>query len=101
MFEKLGAFLGRKLIGAILAPLLSALFLALNNLLLAKIGTALTDEQVTTIIQWILGVVGTAIAGQGVADTVSAKQGTYRLDGSVETKSNISTVVPTDPMANI
>lgn len=61
--------LGRKLIGFILTPILSAILISINAVL--PEGARLTPEQMTNIIQYIIALAGTTIVGQSAADVVN------------------------------
>lgn len=64
---------GRKLIGLILTPLLSALLIAVNAYLPA--GAQLTPENITHIITWIIGLAAVCIGAQGASDVVNGSPG--------------------------
>lgn len=64
--DKIKQFIGRKLAAVILGPILTAA-LVTGNALLPE-GARLTNDQVTKIVEWILGTVVAFIAAQGAHD---------------------------------
>lgn len=64
---------GRKLISVILTPILTALLVALNSLL--PDGARLAPEQMTQIVEYIIGLVAAFVVTQGIADAKNGSPG--------------------------
>jgi hypothetical protein len=77
MFSWLRTVVGRKLIALILTPVLSGLLIALNAFL--PEGAKLSPEQITHIIEWIIGLAASFIVAQGAADAVHGSPGNPKV----------------------
>jgi len=73
MLSKLRTFIGRKLIAVILTPILMGGLVAVNAFL--PEGAKFTPEQMTNIVEYIIGLVAAFVITQGVADVKNGSPG--------------------------
>lgn len=72
MFDKIKGFLSKKLMAVILTPVLTAILIAVNGIL----PTPLSQEEITKIVTYLIGLIAAYVLGQSGVDAVKANNTT-------------------------